>query len=154
MNGAPLLELRDIHAPAAPSFWPPAPGWWLVAVLAVLLLIALAWALSRLYRRWRRRRIALQALLQVRRSVGDDRRALAAELSILLRRVALTRYPRSEVAGLSGVHWLQFLDETGGGGRFVSGPGRALAEAPYAPAFELDTEELCALVRAWLKHNA
>jgi hypothetical protein len=36
-----LAELKDIHAAAAPGWWPPAPGWWLLALL-LLLLLALA----------------------------------------------------------------------------------------------------------------
>ena len=39
------LVLRDVHVPAAPSLWPPAPGWWLVAA-AVLAIIAIIWLLN------------------------------------------------------------------------------------------------------------
>ena len=55
MNPAPDLLLRDIHEPLAPSWWPPAPGWWLVALV---LLAAVAWGG---WRRWRRRRRHLAA---------------------------------------------------------------------------------------------
>ena len=53
-------ELRDVHAPALPGFWPPAPGWWLAAADAVLVSrCLLGW---RLYRRYRLRRYRRQVL--------------------------------------------------------------------------------------------
>ena len=39
------LVLRDVHVPAAPSMWPPAPGWWLLAA-AALTVIAVIWFLK------------------------------------------------------------------------------------------------------------
>ena len=31
----PLVNLKDIHLPSPVSFWPPAPGWWILAVLLI-----------------------------------------------------------------------------------------------------------------------
>ncbi|HCG70266.1 MAG TPA: DUF4381 domain-containing protein, partial [Gammaproteobacteria bacterium] len=33
MNSDPLTALKDIYPPVEPHWWPPAPGWWLVAML-------------------------------------------------------------------------------------------------------------------------
>ena len=44
----PLSQLKDIHLPAAGGFWPPAPGWWLLTLLALLLIVALVWLVSAL----------------------------------------------------------------------------------------------------------
>jgi hypothetical protein len=150
------LPLRDIHLPPPVGWWPPAPGWWLLALALVLLGVGL-WLLLRWFRRGRLRRAARAALQQLfaeYRGHGDDRRLLR-ELSVLLRRIALSRFPRRRVARLSGAPWLAFLDQPLDGSRlaegFSRGPGRVLAEGPYAPAAELDAAALERLCRTWLR---
>jgi uncharacterized protein DUF4381 len=159
MTASPTLDhLRDLHLPPEAGLWPPAPGWWLVA--AVLALLA-GFAVRRQLRR-RPLRSALReldALAAAQRDVPDPVR-FAAGLSRLVRRYALWRFPRREIAGLSGSAWLAFLDEHGGGGRFRDGAGALLESLPYAPPTagrELDpagSTALAALVRDWLRSNA
>jgi hypothetical protein len=148
------LDLRDIRPPAEPSLWPPAPGWWLVASL---LLLALASAGYRLWRGWRRERWRRRVLAEL--DAWQDETAapaIAAGVSALLKRAALSRFRRRDVATLTGDAWLDFLDHTGGDGRFQHGPGRLLAEGPYAPATDLDARQrraLLDLARVWLRRN-
>jgi len=151
-----LSQLRDIHLPEPVSWWPPAPGWWLLALLLLGLLLLGGWA-------WRRRRArrallreALAELAAIRERYGadPDERRLAAELSRLLRRVAISRFPAEAVAGLTGEAWLTFLDEQLGGRAFREGPGRWLVEAPYrSQAPDFDPEPLLALVQRWIEHT-
>jgi len=151
------LQLRDIHVPAAPPFWPPAPGWW---VAVALLLAMLSWMTLlglRRYRIRRERRRLLSALGRLERRLESERTPEAlAHISVLLRRLALLRFPRRQVAALTGEAWLRFLDESGGRGRFADGPGRVLADAPYRrelPA-EFDAATLVVLLREWVVINA
>jgi hypothetical protein len=154
---AQVLVLRDIHLPAAPSVWPPAPGWWLVGGA---LLVALAWLAVRglnALRLRRRRQQWLAAVVSLESEIlrGGTPDALS-QLSVLLRRIALARFPREEVAALTGRAWLEFLDASGGGGRFAHGPGQVLEAGPYRRAVpaDLDGAALMALVRAWVLRNA
>ena len=143
-----LSQLRDIHLPAPVSWWPPAPGWWL---LAALLLIALgaAYLLYRWHRRARWRRTALAELGQLR---GATAERFLGEVSVLLRRVAVSRFPRRDVAALTGEDWLAFLDRTlGDGTPFQSGAGRVLASGPYAGKTDVNKEALHALCARWIK---
>ena len=109
----PFEELRDIHPPDAISWWPPAPGWWFLMVLVVFVMIV---GLLRMRRYWRSpSRAGARELVRIKREVratGDDD-ALAAALSVLLRRCVLAAFPRRDVAGLTGDAWLEFLDHTG-----------------------------------------
>lgn len=51
MNNPALEQLRDIHLPQAVHWWPPAPGWWIVAALVLALTIWLSRYLLARYRR-------------------------------------------------------------------------------------------------------
>lgn len=149
------LDLRDIHLAPATQFWPPAPGWWLLALLAGTALALLAHWLYRRYRHYRLRRRVLQELDQLGMTCT---RVTAPEfvtaVSTLLRRVALQRHARERVAPLSGAAWLQFLDETGGNGQFTTGVGRLLGDGPYVPHLqEIPSEPLLALARDWINRN-
>lgn len=142
----PLAALRPLHAPPPVAWWPPAPGWWLLAGL-VLLGAAVTWWLRR---RTALRRAALAELRRLERSELDDTR-LAAALNRLLRRVALARFPRTEVAALYGEAWLRFLETRAAG--FLHGPGRVLATAPYAADCTLQRAALLELVRQWIRRS-
>lgn len=117
------LPLRDVHLTAAPSWWPPAPGWWLVA--AALVAAALAWTGWRAWRAARRRRWA--RWFDASSAEGGLPERLAA-MSGLLRRAA--RRHRAGAERLQGEDWLRFLDGTTGA-RFSHGPGRLLLEGGF-----------------------
>ena len=159
MQGAspdPLAQLRDIHLPPPVSWWPPAPGWWGLALVLLALIGGLIWW-------WRRRPKSNQAVGQSARAElarieerfkqTGDAAQLAAELSILLRRVALSQDDPARVAALTGEAWLAYLDQTGGGEGFRHGPGRVLISAPYQRHVELEAEALIALVRQWVANH-
>lgn len=157
MNPAagPLADLRPIHAAPPPELWPPAPGWWLLAVLLLaVLLVAVAWGWRR-YREYRFRRKVLHEIDQISNRYSETNSAdYLSEIGVLLRRIALQRYPAEQVASLTGGDWLQFLDSTGGDGGFSNGVGRVLESAPYRPRVDaVPVAELATLVRGWAKRN-
>jgi len=151
-----LAGLRGWHLPEPVSWWPPAPGWWTLAALVTLLAGAAAWWGLSLYRSRAAARAAKVELRQLRDLFqrDGDVSAFARGLSRLLRRYAIARFPRRQVAGLTGGDWLGFLDAHGGGGRFRGGPGRVLAEAPYRPIEQIAAGELADLVEDWIARNA
>ncbi len=150
------LNLRDIHLPGPAAFWPPAPGWWVLAIMVLALLTWGAVVAWRRYRILRQRRRLLATLAVIEEGLGRDRTPeMLGQVTTLLRRVALMRFPRERVASLTGASWLAFLDETGGGGRFLQGPGRVLASGPYQRTLspDLDAAGLVSLVRDWVGKN-
>jgi len=114
-------------------------------VLAVLLV----W-LWRLLRRKTPRKLALAELETIANSHEDARQKIR-QLAILLRRTALSVYPRADAAGLVGNAWLAFLDAPLRRKDFSEGAGRLLIEAPYRREAEGDLDALFALCREWIK---
>lgn len=149
-----LDALRDIHLPADPAWWPPAPGWWLSSIL----LVATIALLPRIVRKMKRYRVRRRTLKQVRSlerraQTGDDQTVLA-DLSCLLREVAITRFPERHCASLTGNAWLSFLNATSEGIDFLSEPGSRLLDAPYRLRHDANVAELIALTRRWFYQNA
>lgn len=161
---ASLANLHDIIVPDPLPLWPPAPGWlWLLGILAAILMVALLRGLLR-YQRNRYRREALAELRRLQTlgpepqaiNAAQQRQALA-QLSILLKRTALTAYSRAEVAELTGPAWFAFLDERGGT-RFSEGLGETLEQATYGAASASQAaaqrDPLFSEVRQWILHHA
>ena len=147
------IPLRDLHLPEAIDWWPPAPGWWL---LAAFLMLALGYRLYRAWQVWQRnapRRAALAELARVQRDWQDERNAatLGTRLSELLRRAMIAYAPRHEVAGLTGSRWLEWLDQGLEDRPFTAGPGRVIADLPYqrpaATPGDIDVDRLLDAVR-------
>jgi len=157
----PLSQLADIHLPADVPFWPPAPGWWLLAALLLCGLGLLGYVLLRRWQQRRRLAAALQELALARaawRKADTATRNAAGlnllyELNSLLKRVALLHFPQAQVAPLAGRAWLHFLDAQGSTQDFTQGPGQVLADGEYRRVFDADGEALCLLVRRWIERQ-
>lgn len=163
MNPDPLAELRDIHLPSAISWWPPAIGWWIVLLILILLITVAFW--------WGKRREALQnrpviyssievvdaaldELSELEKAIktGENEKAMAADLSRLLRRSAMRLSVNpSDVAGLAGEAWLLWLDKQWGKDEFCQGAGRQLIHAQYQPESDINIEAVCRLCHDWLE---
>ncbi|MCF7978601.1 MAG: DUF4381 domain-containing protein [Chromatiaceae bacterium] len=137
-----LRTLRDIHDALGNPWWPLAPGWWLLLGLTIAA-VALGWHYRRarpilpaipLLRigdwRWDARR----ELQRLRRDSGRaSLKARLAELSELLKRIAMARHGRSACAGLHGQAWLDWLSAHDPDGFNWRQHGQLIVSAPYAP---------------------
>ncbi|WP_084784028.1 DUF4381 domain-containing protein [Marinobacterium aestuarii] len=156
IHGTPSLEqLRDLQLPAEVGFWPPAPGWWL---LAALLLGGLVWAGLWLWRRWQHnayRRAALKLLNAYRQQLqqDDNRQRYLTLVAQLLRRTALSAYPQQALAGLTDNAWRQCLIDSSGLDAFNGSAGDALVRGPYQAAIEFDPDAVGQLARDWIRKH-
>ncbi|MBK3801136.1 DUF4381 family protein [Azospirillum brasilense] len=148
---ADLSRLADIAVPPPVAWWPPASGWWIVAAAMLGILAILGAALVARWRRNAYRRASLAELAAIG-TVADP--ASAAAVSTILKRTALTAYPRAEVASLTGASWLAFLDRTSGSQDFTKGPGAGLARAAVGvPPGDGDGDAVVAAARRWVKRH-
>ncbi len=163
-----LDKLNDIIVPEPVSFWPLAPGW------SVLGLVILALLIPWFIRAWRRyqgdsyRREASREAETI--SCLDDPQVKLTRLLDLLKRTALTAYPREQVAGLSGEAWWKFLYTKSLATKMAAGHSRDVDFSPafirqlndvlYNPAAAFSEEKLIQLsdqlmhkVRVWIKQH-
>lgn len=150
-----LAQLRDVHIPEAPGWWPPAVGWWLIffAVVIPASIFAHRWLKHRRQNQcpaWH----ALNALDDLWDEYESERDAsrTVQQISALMRRTAMSLDKRAEVAALTGDAWLEWLDRHAPGKLFTDS-GRPLAEAPYRRASPAEVESLFEACETWLEYN-
>ncbi|MFK7762495.1 MAG: DUF4381 domain-containing protein [Roseobacter sp.] len=141
-----LVDLLDqLVLPPEPvpiSMMPETVGWVVLGVCALSGICVMLWV----WRKNRARNAYRSEALSALHHAGNDPAAVAT----VLRRCALAAYPRDEVAALSGEDWLSFLDRAVGGTVFSTGPGRALADAPYTSGGVVDLA-LIEAARHWIQ---
>ncbi len=157
------LQLQDIHLPGSASFWPLAFGWW---ILLVMIISVATWLVIKVIKRAKEKRHQHKILDKFKslekKLKTKPSNATIAEINTLLRQLAITYYPRTEVASLTGSDWLYFLDESGSTHEFSRGAGRILIEAPYQLENQLENQtddhienlninEFLPLIQNWAK---
>lgn len=136
------LPLRDIHIPEAIGLWPPAIGWWILAVLIPLLLFLSYKLYKRITRKTALKSVKKQIkILKDNQELNEQQKLI--ELSSLMRRTAVSIFPREDVASLTGDVWLDFLDSKLLNTSFKTETGQLLINAAYRKAPNLN--ELMAL---------
>ncbi len=145
------LELMPPVAPPPIPWWPPAPGWWLLLGLALVLALMLP-LLGRWMRLRRKQRRRAQTLLAGIPDTLSDREWLTA-MNTLLKRVAKHK-GELPATRLHGEAWLDYLCES------YPKPQRSaltpLASGLYQKAPELTPEQRARLrreLKRWLRHN-
>ena len=140
---ASLDRLRDIFEPEPVSWWPLAPGWWVLLIASAFVVIGLVF---RAWRRWTANAYRRAALRELQSATS------AAEVKQILKRTALVAFPRTEVAGLSGSRWCEWLGRTGGSD--VS-PAVTLAftEDVFRETPSSELAETFNLAAHWIEHH-
>jgi hypothetical protein len=161
----PLEQLLPPITPAAVSWWPPAPGWWLLLITLPLLLWSIWWLRKQLAGKLRRpvrsqeldplRLAALDELENLPRPLaGEPAGVWLQQLNALLKRLCRAHYPNQHSHTLSGRAWLAFLDSrcpAAGLTRWM-----VLVDGGYRPQCSLDSSAIEGLhksVDIWIRKH-
>ncbi len=147
MNPELLGNLRDIHEPLPPPFWPPAPGWWILAALIIALIavaVVLAW---RRYRAIERARVPYRIAEQDLAAAFDayakgrvDARAFADGANAILKRLIAQHENRADATSF-GREWIEEIVERFDRPDLFPLFDATLGAGRYQPGFEPEVRE-------------
>lgn len=145
---APTLELRDIHLPMEPGYWPLAPGWWLLIVLALILGYFIIKKIAKIRHAQRLNNLMQQELSSVRESYKqhNDKHLLAIDVSNLLNRFVVHVLKDSNASSLTGDDWIAYLNSRVKGDVFDEFQTE-LTQAQYQKDADFDVSRLFATVK-------
>lgn len=137
------------------SWWPLAPGWYLLIAATLLCLGWFGWRSWRRYRRNAYRRAALAELdvIATRVTTQSTDSSIATALGGLLRRTALAVVPREAVAARRGVAWHVFLNERLPAAQHRSWDWIERAYRPGRPIGEQEADQWMESTRAWITRH-
>ena len=145
-----MPEFADIIEPSAITWWPPAWGWWLVALLALLTISAAAVLLMR----WiRQRQVAaltrpLLATALERYNENASSEIFCRDLNQVLKRYIAYQHPQSPLLAKTGYEWTDALTQMAD--IFSDDTVQALAQGVYRPMERLRPEQHATEVRQWV----
>jgi hypothetical protein len=154
VQGNLLEQLRDLQLPAEPVWWPPAPGWWLLAVLAIAGMVVLVRRISAAIRRRRpirEARTLYQKLHNDYLSGTIDDRSYLHESNELLKRLLIHGLHDNSARKANDEDWLRILDQRSHSTEFSDGPGRQLSNQRFREEPESDPLLLYPLLSQFLK---
>jgi len=106
----PLDQLRDIHLPEPISWWPLAPGWWILIITGCLLS---GWLISILYRRYSAKLYRRQAQKQLKAlKLESNSQQQLRGLFELLKQTANSAYPNLQPGSQSIMEFIRFMQRS------------------------------------------
>lgn len=153
-QGNNLLEnLKDIYLPDRVSAWPVTYGWWLLLGLIILVVVIIFIMLKI------RKNIQAKKERQVQNFANEmmviqqqKPEEFVSELSLYLKRVAVSKFADANVHQLFDYKWPEFLNNQIDSDEFITGIGQ-LINSRYrkVPLSTEESLELLELAKKWLR---
>ena len=133
---AALQQMRDIHEPAAPSWWPPALAWWVVGIVALAVLVLLVWYTWRFQLAHRPYQLIRRSAKKIINDYAIHRfsdQMFANKINVLYKHLLINVERRSEAVPAFGTVWQEMLQDRFDEPDFVLGAGRSLGTIRFTP---------------------
>ena len=142
-----LHQLKDVQLPQPISWWPLAPGWYLVFAFVILCLVGLALLYRRKLARQRRRQRIIEQFDKLQ-AQGNVAKAMA-----YIKQVAINVYPARELETLQGQAWVDFLQSTARSVTLSSHIQQQLGHVAYQATPE-NPEAIFVALKSWLEQQS
>lgn len=153
-GNASLRTIFETEFPEPISLIPATPGWWILFLVLVGLLLRAFWRRRQRYLRDRYRRDALAQLSKFKARLDAGRLEAVRELAPLLRATAIAAAGRDSMSGLQGKAYADALTELAPDqGRLPVEDYQHLAYAPLDDTEEIDIETLIAPLERWVEQH-
>ena len=153
MQDNPLQQLRDVHAPMAPEWWPPALGWWLLAIAAIagtVFICRLLWQAYRARQPIRSARTLIDELKEKHAQGRIDTLHYVHETNEVLKRLLVNALGIRHLGAISDEQWLDALDTIVGNREFSEGHGKILGVQRFSPRATADVEAVHQIMQKML----
>lgn len=154
-QGIDLSGLKDIHLPALPPLWPLPAVFWIVLTALICCIFLARWAWIKKHELTARKYANREVESITNRFRGNSYKTVT-ELSLLMRRIALMKYPRGDVSALTGKTWRQFLEKTTKKPVFKGEAGDIVETVMFIPPDQFKYKDVAPLVAAakeWIAEN-
>jgi cytochrome b subunit of formate dehydrogenase len=134
-----------------------APGWYVVGIVLLLLVCAVLIMFYRHYQKNKYRRAALSWLESRERTMLAQKPAeVIYDAAMLMKRIAISRYGRNQVAAVREQEWMIFLNKVSKSQLFSAGDAAWLSNILYTAAGSLkesETKSFIAKTKKWIKSH-
>lgn len=148
-----LSQLRGLHEPIPPSWWPLGIGWWISLTLAVLLIMATQVFIKWLIRSTAKKRAAKKLFKKIvdEFAIHPDKNILARNIAELFKRILLAEGKQCKMARLTQTDLVMTLQAQNKKCRITPELKELLELKIYQHNADFDAATVIASTQAWIK---
>lgn len=149
-----LVNIGPIKEPSPVEFTFETFGWYILAVILLILFGVALYKRYKVYQKNKYRRDALKKLHHIQHLPGENYSQINS-INVLLKQVAITTFGRERVAVIYGDEWYSFLESTSKNTNFTN-YSAVFSKAVYdnEDAESKDFNKIIQLTKIWIKNHA